>query len=204
MYPLVFLWILWCAIHSLLINQTISSHIKRLLGRFSGLYRIFYILFSILSLIPVVIYQHSLPETILFTWTGSGKILQISLIFYAIALFYLGLQAYDMSFFLGISQWQDTKNNKVTKPAPFKTEGILCQVRHPWYSGAFAFLWGFDSITNISLVANLILSAYLIIAALLEEKRLKHEIGAPYVSYCKKVPMLIPWKLSKGFKGKSK
>jgi len=39
-----------------------------------------------------------------------------------------------------------------------------------------------------------VLTVYIIIGTLLEEKKLIAEIGQPYLIYRSRVPMLIPWK----------
>jgi protein-S-isoprenylcysteine O-methyltransferase Ste14 len=76
----------------------------------------------------------------------------------------------------------------------FTTEGILNFVRHPWYSGAILIVWAFNSITDVSLISKIILTTYLIIGTFLEERKLIHAIGEPYLEYRKRVPMFFPWK----------
>ncbi len=167
---------------------------RGLLGRYYLLYRAWYIFFSIISLIPILIYQYSLPQHLLFTWHGPWRIFQGALLGYAGILFYYGKEAYDMTYFLGIRGWNDFRSGSQPKPIPFRVDGILRYVRHPWYSGGIAFLWGVGSITNTMLSAKLLLTGYLIIGTILEEKKLLKEIGEPYRDYCRKVPMLLPWK----------
>ncbi len=196
MFKLVALWTLWCTFHSLLIKLPESSISPKLPRYLVTRYRIFYIFFSILSIIPVLLYQHSLPATILFSWPGTWRILQTGLFAYAILFFFLGLRAYDMLFFLGITQLQDGNNKQTNqKPLSLNTQGILSHVRHPWYSGAIALLWSNGPISNISLASTLTLSIYVIIGTCIEEARLKKEFGTSYVRYCSEVPMLFPWKI---------
>ncbi len=99
-----------------------------------------------------------------------------------------------MSYFLGISQWLQSRRAEAPAPLPFYSGGILGYSRHPWYSGGIAFLWGAGPNSDVALPVKLILSAYLVIGTFLEEKRLQKELGAPYIAYCRTVPMLIPWK----------
>ena len=49
-------------------------------------------------------------------------------------------------------------------------------------------------LTEVSLVIRVILTAYLILGALLEERKLKAEFGQDYRDYCRRTPMLFPWK----------
>lgn len=63
---MIFGWILWCALHSLLISSRVNQWVKEQGGVLQGSYRLFYSLFSALSLIPLLWYQYSLPQEVLF------------------------------------------------------------------------------------------------------------------------------------------
>ncbi|NIA05826.1 MAG: hypothetical protein GWP11_07655 [Proteobacteria bacterium] len=188
------LWIAWCAQHSLLISSHAHRTARTLLGRYFGLYRLGYVLFSVVTLVPLLYYQYSLPQHVIFAWHGPWRLLQAGLLIYAAVLFYLGSRVYDMAYFLGISQWRQYRRAEAPAPLPFRCDGILGYVRHPWYGGGIAFLWGAGPNSDVSLLGKVILSAYLVIGTFLEEKRLKKELGTPYITYCRSVPMLIPWK----------
>ena len=77
------------------------------------------------------------------------------------------------------------------------TSGILGYVRHPWYSGGIALLWGLPTLTNVTLITRLILTAYLVIGALLEERKMRALLGEPYLEYCRVTPMFLPWRLGR-------
>jgi protein-S-isoprenylcysteine O-methyltransferase Ste14 len=195
MIPLALLWTGWCLVHSLLITKTANSWIRSKGGLLQGLYRILYILFALISLIPVLRYQYQLPQQLLFSWPGPWwRILQAALLVYTTLMFYGGTRVYDSGFFLGISQWRSYRQNQNITPLPFSCQGVLRYVRHPWYSGGIAFLWGLGPITDVNLVVRSILSLYLVIGTLLEERKLIRELGSPYRHYCRRVPMLIPWR----------
>ena len=180
--------------HSLLISRKAHTVANTLIGRHSGAYRASYILFSLVSLIPVLWYQFSLPQHLIFQPSLMLRLIQWALLIYGVLMFYLGARVYDMSFFLGITQWHNSRKNKSTVTLPFHTNGVLAYVRHPWYSGGIAFIWGFGAVTDIYLLTRVILTGYLVIGTLLEDKRLKTEMGEPYSVYIRKVPMLFPWK----------
>lgn len=188
-------WIAWCILHSLLITSKAHLLSVRVLGRFAGAYRFLYVLFSVVSLIPVLWLQFSLTETLIMEATLPVRLLQLTLLIYAAFMFYMGARAYDMGYFLGIAQLQRAEKGDSEGKLPFHTDGVLAYVRHPWYSGGIAFVWGFGAITDIFLLTRVILTGYLIIGTILEEKRLTSELGEDYTAYCKKVPMLLPWKL---------
>jgi len=171
---------------------------EKFFGHFSHLYRLYYVGFSCISLVPVLWYQFFLPSQIIvpssWLWLGGQAILLI----YAGFLFYAGAQVYDMGYFLGLNQWRNFRKHKKSGSLPFHSDGILAHVRHPWYSGGIALLWGFGSCTDVYLLTRIILTIYIILGTILEERRLIRELGEQYRIYCRQVPMLIPWKILRG------
>lgn len=194
MTVLVLLWTIWCILHSLLISRTAHRAVRRFFKPFYPFYRIIYVVFSLLSLLPVLWYQFSLPHQVIIPASWLLRSGQISLLLYAGFMFWAGARVYDMSYFLGMTQWRNFSNHKKEESLPFHSDGILATVRHPWYSGGIAFLWGFGAVTDVFLLTRSILTAYILIGTLLEESRLNKELGEQYREYCRKVPMLIPWK----------
>ena len=197
MYPrliLILLWTAWCVLHSLLISQSVTERMKKLLSYRYGYYRLAYNIFSLVSLIPVVYFQLHLEETVIFAWPRPWIFLKIGMYAASFLLFYGGFRVYDIQYLLGIKQIQGIIDGSSQNSMKFSTGGILAYVRHPWYSGAILCVWAFDDVTDISLISKIVLTMYIIIGTRLEEKKLITEIGEPYLDYRKKVPMLIPWK----------
>ena len=193
-YILAFLWILWCSLHSLLISRSISTRIKRIWGSGFAYYRLFFNGFSLVTLIPVVIYQPSIPGEIIFTWDGPWVLLKYGIYLASFVLFYGGYREFDMQYVLGLKQVREMREDRKEEDKDFSTSGILEYVRHPWYSGAILFVWAFGVISDVLLVTKLILTAYIIVGTFLEERKLIVEIGEPYLDYRKRVPMFIPWR----------
>ncbi len=191
----------WCVLHSALIALPVKQWFDNKGGIYLGLYRLGYVVFSTGTLVPIWWYMTRQPQLLLFTYHGWWRLLQLLLLLYAAILFYGGGRIYDIRFFLGIRQWHYYRLGNKPMPAEFKTEGILRFVRHPWYSGAVAFIWALGPLTNLTLAGKGILTIYLLIGTLLEEHKLKKEIGAPYIAYCRRVPILIPWKFISGKAG---
>ncbi len=194
LYILALLWILWCSLHSLLISRFFITKVKDMLGIKFAYYRLAFNAFSLLTLIPVVIYQQLIYEEVIFSWPGLWNVLKFGMYLASFALFYGGYKVFDTHYVLGIKQVQEMREGRKIEAMDFYTTGILEYVRHPWYSGGILLVWAFGSISDVSLVSKIILTAYLIIGTFLEEKKLIHEIGEPYLAYRKRVPMLIPWK----------
>ncbi|WP_456387111.1 methyltransferase family protein [Desulfolithobacter sp.] len=192
---LCLLWIVWSTLHSFLVSRRITAYLRRRGGLWQGGFRLFYISFSLLSLLPLIWYQFQLPQQVLFQYQGTWRLLQALLLLYAFIMFYGGKKVYDMEYFLGLKQWREYRAGALhIRQVPFRRSGLLRHVRHPWYSGGLALLWAAGPLTDVNLISRMVLSLYLVIGAMLEEQKLKEELGHRYVEYCRQVPMLIPWK----------
>jgi len=196
MLQLIVLWLLWCAVHSLLITTGVKRWVEHRDGAWLGLYRISYVGFACGSLLPLLWYTATLPQQPLLDPSFSLWLRPIQglLLLYALVLFIGGLRAYNLREFLGLRQWQDYRSKRTSNPPSFSKTGILRYVRHPWYSGGIALLWSFPGLTDVTLTTRIILSIYLVVGALLEERKLHESLGEPYRAYCREVPMFIPWK----------
>jgi protein-S-isoprenylcysteine O-methyltransferase Ste14 len=71
-------------------------------------------------------------------------------------------------------------------------EGLYRFVRHPMMLGIFLMLWATPSMSIGHLVFSVGMSAYVVLGTFLEEAALVQRFGAPYVEYCRRVPMLLP------------
>ncbi len=189
------LWMGYCALHSVLISTTFTDFVKKTLGERARYPRIFFNLFSIFSLIPLLIYSNS-PQwrtEPLFAWGGTLRIVPYGLIGLAAVLAISVSSHYSMSRFLGIEQIRGKSGRGMTEGGELDSSGVLGVIRHPWYAAVFLYLWAGD-IPAAKLVINLILSAYLVIGTLLEERKLVLEFGDRYRRYQDEVSMFIPLK----------
>ena len=73
------------------------------------------------------------------------------------------------------------------------TSGILGKTRHPWYLAAILLIWSreFDFSTVLT---NFVLTIYLSVGTILEERKLLIEYGQEYREYQRNVSMLFPFK----------
>jgi protein-S-isoprenylcysteine O-methyltransferase Ste14 len=102
--------------------------------------------------------------------------------------------------FAGIQQiLKGRSGGAMTESGEFDSSGVLGIVRHPWYLAVFILLWTRD-FNLAGFTINVILSAYLLIGTLLEERKLVLEFGEKYKAYQRQVSMLIPlkWLRSRG------
>jgi len=94
--------------------------------------------------------------------------------------------------FSGISQIKNFgKTEKINPSEDIKKKGLLSIVRHPMYFGFIMFVWC-QTTSRLAIIINLILTIYVIIGTILEEKKLELKYGETYIKYQKEVPMLIP------------
>jgi methanethiol S-methyltransferase len=101
---------------------------------------------------------------------------------------------YSMLQFLGMKQiFQGRAGNAMTESGELDSSGILGIMRHPWYLAVFILIWAHD-FNLAGMITNLVLSAYLLIGTLLEERKLVLEFGDQYKLYQHQVSMFFPLK----------
>jgi len=188
------LWIAWCAVHSALISIRVTDLLRRAMGDKYRFYRLIFDIFSLATLIPLFMYSRLLRTEPLFTWEGHIRIIQFCLIVLAAVLFLTGARHYSLFQFLGIQQiLQKRSGRSLTESGEFDSSGVLSVVRHPWYLAVFVLLWARD-LYPVGIIVNTVLSAYLLIGTLLEERKLVLEFGDKYKLYQRQVSMFIPLK----------
>jgi protein-S-isoprenylcysteine O-methyltransferase Ste14 len=101
--------------------------------------------------------------------------------------------SYDPLSFFGIRQILNFKRSDEKNSAiDIKQKGLLGVVRHPMYLALIIYLW-MQTFRVVDIIVNTILTIYVVIGTLLEEKKLINEFGESYKQYQKRVPMLIPF-----------
>ena len=193
-FVLAVLWIIWCAIHSGMISVTVTEYLKRRFGGHFRFYRLVFNLLAIVTIVPVILYGQSIQGPLVFRWEGSMIVFQVLLLTIAVLLFFAGARHYDMLQFLGLRQIRTgSSHSALTETGKLDTAGILGITRHPWYLGTIMLIWarGLDVST---LITNIILTIYLIVGTVLEERKLLIEYGEDYRKYQKQVSMFIPYK----------
>jgi protein-S-isoprenylcysteine O-methyltransferase Ste14 len=124
-------------------------------------------------------------------------VFQVFLLAIVVLLFFAGARHYDMLQFLGLRQIRrGISHSALTETGKLDTTGILGITRHPWYLGTILLIWarGFDV---SALITNIILTIYLVVGTVLEERKLLIEYGEDYRRYRENVSMLIPFKYLK-------
>jgi protein-S-isoprenylcysteine O-methyltransferase Ste14 len=154
-----------------------------------------YNLVAVVTVIVPLYMGWQLRAKLVFEWHGWLRPVQVALVLAAVAFFGAGARQYDMRQFLGLRQITDDEDSCATigESCSVETRGVLGLVRHPWYSGGMLIIWARD-LDAAALLTNLVLTAYFIVGALLEERRLVREMGEEYRRYQREVPMFWPWR----------
>ncbi len=193
---LTILWILWCTVHSGMISIKATTYLQNNLGDQFRYYRLVYNLTAIITLLPIYFFGKSIAADAFFRWPETLELLRYVLLLLSIILFFIGAQKYDMLQFLGIRQIRSGDSHmSLSADDELDTSGILSITRHPWYLAALIFIWVFQKELNYAdLLVRVILTAYLFIGSILEERKLIQEYGDDYRKYMQQVSMLLPVK----------
>jgi methanethiol S-methyltransferase len=188
------LWIAYCALHSYLISTGFTNLMSRLLKKYYAFYRLFYVLISLFLLIPLLNYTGQLDNKVIINYGPYIDFLRYLLISGSLLMFFWAFFFdYDSLSFFGIRQIIHMgSNNKTNPPGEIKSKGLLGIMRHPMYLALIIYLWC-QTHKLADILVNIILTGYVIIGTLLEEKKLVLEFGESYIKYQKEVPMLIPF-----------
>ncbi len=183
-------WLAYGALHSLLASLRCKAWFRARWPRQMYRYRVMFNTLAVVLLIPVLALEQHIDGVPLWSWSGVSKIAALSLMLAAVAAFIWSTRYYDISIFMGTHQWRNRENSTSDEGA-LTISPLHRFVRHPWYSLALVILWTRD-IESTTLVSNLMISAYFIIGARLEEQKLVIQFGKQYQEYQRRVPAILP------------
>lgn len=184
-------WAAYGAVHSAMISETATASLKRRLGAGFRFHRLGFNLVSVVLLVPVVWYSQTLSGEPLVRWTGPWQVVRYALVALAALLFVAGGRHYSLEQFVGISQLRGSSAGGLASGGRLDSRGLLGVMRHPWYAGVVLLLWARD-LDAASLVVSSVLTAYVLVGTLLEERKLVHEFGDAYREYQRQVSMFVP------------
>lgn len=184
----------WCAAHSLLITHAVRGRLRALFPRWHVAGRLLYVLFSTASLALLFAWFRTLPATMVWDWPGAWAWVRWLGLAESGVLFWLGARAHDGRAFLGLRQLADHLARRPPPQIPFRTDGILGVIRHPWYTGGLVFLVFCLPVTDVNLVWRAVFAVYLLVGTELEERKLLRELGPDYAAYRRRVPRFVPLK----------
>jgi protein-S-isoprenylcysteine O-methyltransferase Ste14 len=180
---------LYGVVHSLLASIPAKDLAYTFFGKTAErTYRLFYNIFSFVTLLPILALPFTLPDVELYTfpepWSfvaKGGQILALTLLAYSA--FQTGIFK-----FIGFSQLMGINNEE-----KLNTRGLYRYMRHPLYTFSLVFLWLTPTMTRNLAILYLSFSMYFIIGAVVEERKLVKTFGDEYLEYMSKTPYLIPF-----------
>lgn len=192
------LWIGYCALHSYLISTGFTNLLTRLLKNYYAFFRFFYVLISLILLIPLINFTAQSDTRIIITYGYTLSVVRYMLISGALLMFFWAFFInYDSLSFFGIRQILNFGKKKEINPLNgIRRNGLLGIIRHPMYLALLIYLWC-QTFRVMDIVINIVLTIYIIIGTKLEEKKLILEFGDAYRKYQQEVPMLIPFSKAK-------
>ncbi len=188
---LIFYILVWGIVHSVLASLLVKAYFRRAFGLgVERVYRLAYNVFAVITFLPVLAIAAWTPDCRLYSiplpWSGLmllGELL-------AVVLLAVGVLQTGAMDFIGLKQVLD-KND--VRPTDLVTRGLYRHVRHPLYSAGMVFIWLAPRMTVNLLAINLALSAYFVVGAIFEERKLLRQYGQAYAEYRAATPMFIPF-----------
>lgn len=196
------LWAAWGAVHSLLASAWAKDRLRSWLGPAARAYRLgFNVVAGGSFLVPLALLGWlSLPWEPLVVWGGLLRPVQVGMLVAAAGIAAAAALRYDLLDFAGVRQLvEDSRPATQDTLGDLSTRGVHGLVRHPWYLATLLLLWGRD-LDAAGLVTSGVLTAYVVVGTLLEERKLAAELGLRWQRYRERVPMLLPapWRLRSG------
>jgi protein-S-isoprenylcysteine O-methyltransferase Ste14 len=176
-------------VHSLMASLPAKDLVYTFLGK-SGerYYRLFYNIFSFVTLLPVLALPFTIPDQVLYTipenWKPATQAIQII----SMALLFISVIQTGMFSFIGLSQALGNKSKET-----LTTKGLYGIIRHPIYTFSIIFLWLTPTMTQNTALLCLAFSLYFIIGGIVEERKLVKIFGDEYQEYAEKTSMFIPF-----------
>lgn len=183
-------FLLYGVVHSLLASLDVKARARLIFGPSTDhWFRIVYNLIAFFTLLPILLLPILLVDKeiyqIPYPWVLLTSAIQLLAVFGIL----IGLMQTGILSFLGIRQL--LVSNPGESPA-FVTSGLYRWVRHPLYTAGLLIIWLFPIMSCNLLALNIGITIYIIIGAILEERKLEREFGEAYMEYKKLTPMLIP------------
>ena len=182
--------ILWGLVHSVMASLTFRAKLTAWLGENTmRFYRLFFNIFSVITLIPVLWLAKVLPDSMLYTVPQPWFYLMLVGQAFAVTGEVVGLFQTDVFEFAGLRQIIAPRAEGESR---LVVKGLYKYMRHPLYTFGLLFIWLTPVMSVNMLVLYISLTVYIIIGAYFEERKLLREFGEDYAVYKENTPMLMP------------
>lgn len=188
MFWLILAIVVWGVAHSLTASLGFKDFLRRTLGGgFMKYYRLLYNIFSALSFVPILYLMVALPTRGLYQISSPWNLVMLAGQGLSALLLVIAVLQTDTLSFVGLRQLFEEE-----KPGKLVMGGFYRVMRHPLYTFGLLFIWLSPNMTGNLFVVYLSLTAYILIGAYFEERKLLREFGQEYADYKSATPMIIP------------
>lgn len=178
------------ALHSWLASLGLKARLAKQAGpAVDRIYRLVYNLVAVLTLLPVLLLPVILVDRDLYRIPLPWLVLSVAGQLLAVLVLLAGLRQTGILNFIGVCQLIRCEDER--QPTLVVT-GLYRSVRHPLYTAGLLFIWLMPVMTWNLLALNIGITIYIVLGALLEERKLLVEYGPEYAKYRQQTPMLIP------------
>jgi protein-S-isoprenylcysteine O-methyltransferase Ste14 len=191
-------FILWALLHSLTAARPLKRWVQRRAGKraFRGFYRLSYNILSVLTILPLLyLLATRIPFVLLWRLPAPFSVFFLAVQMVGLVGLVVSLLQTDVWRFAGVRQALRfiAGAEDPDPPGALVQSGAYRLVRHPLYFFSMLFIWFVPLMTLNSLIFNLLATAYFLVGALHEERRLLSEFGERYRRYREQVPAFLPW-----------
>ncbi len=184
------LWLIYFGLHSLFASLWLKSRVAARWPNLMPRYRLLFNLLALLLLVPPLVLMWRLGGEPLWRYQDFGDVLRFTLMGLAMAGFIWSLRYYDGREFIGLRQLRQGLR-QIEDQERLQLSPLHRFVRHPWYSLGLVLVWT-QEMDPARLLSACMVSGYLIIGSMLEERKLLVYHGQRYQRYRDRVPGLVP------------
>ena len=177
-------------LHSFLASLKMKTYARYWFGeKADHWFRLVYNIIAIITLIPVLLLPLLKPDQKIYGFPYPWILFTLFIQGLALVALIVSLQQSGITSFLGLRQVFLSDDSS---PSKLVIHGLYRYVRHPQYTAGLIFIWLTPYLSWNFLALIIGLTAYILIGAYIEERKLLFEFGEAYVEYQYRTPMLIP------------
>jgi protein-S-isoprenylcysteine O-methyltransferase Ste14 len=176
-------------LHSLMASIGFKDLLITLIGKpAERYYRLFYSIFSTVTLLPLLALTALIPDKSLYTIPQPWSTLTLGFqVIAAVLLIYSLIQTGAFKF-VGLTQALGIENKDT-----LNTSGLYRYMRHPLYTFSLIFLWLSPTMSRNTLLLYTAFTLYMLIGARFEERKLEKTFGDAYSAYRARTSFFIPF-----------
>lgn len=193
-----FWWILlslalYGVIHSLLAALKTKKWVQAWFGvnNYNRFYRLFFSSAAVVMFTPILLLVVLLPDQLIYRIPTPWLWLTVPLQGLAVVFMVHSVMMTGAGRFLGLAQAMNPA--QAEKPLAMVKHGMYHLVRHPIYTCTFLLIWLMPIMSWNILALDIGITAYMLIGARIEERKLLLEFGDSYEQFRKDTPFIIPW-----------